>query len=512
MVKGCVARHTLFRNCLHMFSPAMHGVADHTSVHEGDLLWAPSLEWIERTQLTAFTRWAEERTGRIFANYAALWTWSTAEIDELWQAIWDFFDVRSSAPHTAVLEDRAMPGVRWFLGARLNYAEHVLRQERAGEPALLYLDETEPVRKLPWEEFGRQVRRVATYPPERSGTPGDRVVAHLPNIPEPVVAMVATASIGGVWAGVSPDFGTRGALDRPGQLEPTVLVAADGYRYGGRDFDRWREVAEIVAGLPALRVVVQVSMFGTWDGEQGTSWTDVLAGPAVPSAGFECEQVAFDHPLWVLCSSGTTGLSKAIVQGHGGILLVQLKLQSFRLDLQAGDRAFFSTTTGWMMRHFLVSMLLVGAVPVPYDGNPAHPNVDVLWRAAQDSRARLFGASPQFRRADAEGRGRPEGPLRPQCRRDGHARRVARVTGDHRVVLCQGQGRPLDRHRQRRNGLLHRVCRRRVDAPSPRWRDPGPVARSARRGLGRHRSQRRWSGGRAGDHRPDALHARHPVE
>jgi len=265
-----------------MSSTAMHREADQTPLHEGDLLWAPSSEWMERTRLTEFTRWAEGRTGRTFADYAALWTWSTAEIEEFWQAIWDFFDVRSSAPHTAVLEERAMPGARWFPGARLNYAEHVLRQERAGEPALLYLNETEAVRELPWEEFGRQIRLIATYLRERGVRPGDRVVAYLPNIPEAVVAMVAAASIGAVWASVSPDFGTRGALDRLAQLEPAVLLAADGYRYGGRDFDRRGEVAEIVAGLPTLRRVVQVSVLGTWEGEKGTSWTDLLAGPDVP--------------------------------------------------------------------------------------------------------------------------------------------------------------------------------------------------------------------------------------
>jgi acetoacetyl-CoA synthetase len=364
------------------------------AVREGDLLWAPSPEWVDRSTLTAFTRWAQERTGRTFADYDELWTWSTTELEEFWQAIWDFFEVRSSAPHTAVLETRDMPGARWFPGARLNYAEHVLRQEQPGRPALLYVNETQPVRELPWEEFARQVRVVATHLRAGGVRPGDRVVAYLPNIPEAVVAMVATASVGAVWAGVSPDFGARGALDRLGQLEPAVLFCADGYRYGGRAFDRRGEVAEIVAGLPGLREVVHVPVLGLE--QPGTAWAEVLAEPDVAAAEFACEQVAFDHPLWVLFSSGTTGLPKAIVHGHGGILLEQLKLQSFHLDLHAGDRAFFFTTTGWMMWNFLVSMLLLGTVPVLYDGNPAHPDVDALWRAAQDSRARLFGASPTF--------------------------------------------------------------------------------------------------------------------
>ncbi|MGZ4537779.1 MAG: acetoacetate--CoA ligase [Blastococcus sp.] len=365
-----------------------------TTAREGDLLWTPSAERVEGARLTEFTRFAEARTGRRFADYAALYEWSTTELEEFWQAIWDFFDVRSSAPHTAVLEQRTMPGARWFPGARLNLAEHVLRSERPGEPALLYADETHPLRELRWEGFARQVRAVATHLRARGICEGDRVVAYLPNVPQAMVAMLAAASIGAIWASVSPDFGARGALDRLGQLDPAVLFCADGYRYGGRDFDRRGEVAEIVAGLPGLRAVVHVPVLGL--DQPGTPWDDVVSGPAVSAAQFEFAQVPFDQPLWVLFSSGTTGLPKAIVHGHGGILLEHLKLHVLHHDMRPGDRAFFFTTTGWMMWNFLVSMPLAGVVPVLYDGNPSHPDVDVLWRIAQDSRARLFGASPTF--------------------------------------------------------------------------------------------------------------------
>jgi acetoacetyl-CoA synthetase len=383
----------VLRHCLAM-APSAADTATSPAVREGDLLWAPSPERAERTRLAGFTRFAEARTGRSFPAYADLWRWSTTELEEFWQAVWDFFEVRSSAPHTAVLESRVMPGARWFPGARLNFAEHVLAQERPGEAALLAVGETAPLREVRWEDFTRQVRAVATHLRDRGVRPGDRVVGYLPNVPEAVVAMVAAASVGAVWAGCSPDFGSRGALDRLGQLEPVVLVAADGYRYGGRDFDRRGEVADLVAGLPSLREVVHVPVLGLEF--PGTPWDEVLAGPAPEPGEFVCEQVPFDHPLWVLFSSGTTGLPKAIVHGHGGILLEQLKLQAFHLDLRPGDRAFFFTTTGWMMWNFCVSMLLQGIVPVLYDGNPSHPDVDVLWRTAQDSRARLFGASPTF--------------------------------------------------------------------------------------------------------------------
>ena len=377
-----------------MSSTETHGVAGPRSVREGELLWTPSPERIERTRLTAFSRFAEERTGRSFDEYAALWQWSATELEEFWQAIWDFFDVRSSAPPTAVLDQRSMPGAGWFPGARLNYAEHILRMERPGKPALLYLSEAAPLRELAWEEFTRQVRVFATWLRGRGVRPGDRVDA-LPNVPEAMVAMVATASIGAVWASVSP--GLRRPRS-PGSVRPAGADGSDCHRRlplsGDGDFDRRGEVKELEQGLPGLREVVDVPALGLET--TGTPWADIVAGPDVPAAEFACEQVPFDHPLWVLFSSGTTGLPKAIVHGHGGILLEQLKLQAFHLDLRAGDRAFFFTTTGWMMWNFCVSMLLLGVAPVLYDGNPAHPDVDVLWRAAQDSRARLFGTSPTF--------------------------------------------------------------------------------------------------------------------
>src|SRR3954453_3248314 len=222
------------------------------AVREGDLLWTPSADRVARAPLTEFTTFAEARTGRRFSDYAELWAWSTTELEDFWQAVWDFFGIRSSAPHTAVLESRDMPGARWFPGARLNLAERILDQERPGEPALLFADETNPLRELPWEEFTRQVRAVATHLRAGGVGRGDRVVSFLPNVPEAMVAMVGTRSLGAVWASVSPDFGARGALDRLGQLEPVVLFAADGYRYGGKEFDRRGEVAELVAGLPGL--------------------------------------------------------------------------------------------------------------------------------------------------------------------------------------------------------------------------------------------------------------------
>jgi acetoacetyl-CoA synthetase len=369
-------------------------------VGEGELLWTPSAEQVARTNLTAFTAWLARERGLGFADYHALWRWSVDDQDGFWQAIWDYFGVESSAPPTAVLGKRTMPGAEWFPGARLNFAQHALRNERLGDDAVLFLNETTPLTRMPWEEFAGQVRVVATRLRELGVRPGDRVVAYMPNIPQTMIAMLASASVGAIWASCSPDFGLRGAVDRFAQISPKVLFCVDGYRYHGKEFDRRDEVGRLIQALGGLEHVVYLpyrrpddAALASW---RALTWRSMLDHAPVSAEEFRFEQVRFDHPLWVLFSSGTTGLPKAIVHGHGGILLEQLKLQHFHMDLRAGDRAFFFTTTGWMMWNFLLSSLLLGVCPVLYDGNPAYPDVDVLWRMAQDSRATFFGASPTY--------------------------------------------------------------------------------------------------------------------
>lgn len=252
---------------------------------------------------------------------------------------------------------------------------------------------------FPWEDFAGQVRILATRLRALGVRPGDRVCGYLPNVPQAAIAMLAATAIGAVWASASPDFGSRGVIDRFGQLRPKVLFCVDGYRYGGKAFDRRDEVRLIADALPGLEHVIQLPVLDDGDPRPiggGLLWNEVLDHPPVPAEDFTFEHVPFDHPLWVLFSSGTTGLPKAIVHGHGGILLEQLKLQTFHMDLHEGDRPLFFTTTGWMMWNFLISSLLVGACPVLYDGNPAHPEPDVLWRIAQDTRTTFFGASPAY--------------------------------------------------------------------------------------------------------------------
>jgi acetoacetyl-CoA synthetase len=369
-------------------------------VREGELLWTPSAAQIEDANLTKLAKWLMRERGLQFKSYDALWQWSVTELEEFWQAMWDYFGIQSSAPHTRVLGKRSMPGAEWFRGAQLNYAQHVLRNERAGTDALLFMNETTPLTGVSWETFAGQVRILATRLRELGVRPGDRVVAYMPNIPGTMIAMLATTAIGAVWACCSPDFGSRGVIDRIQQLAPKVLFCVDGYRYGGKVFERKKELTEIISALEGLEHVVHLPYLNAED-RHGPSdgallWSDLLEHAAITQAEFKFEQVPFGHPLWVLFSSGTTGLPKAIVQSHGGILLEQLKLQHFHMDYRAGERAFFYTTSGWMMWNFLASMPLSGVCPVLYDGNPAYPAPDVLWKVAQDARAGFFGASPAY--------------------------------------------------------------------------------------------------------------------
>lgn len=367
-------------------------------VAQGQLLWQPSPEQIQHTRLAHYLEWLRHERGRNFVDYHGLWQWSVNDLEGFWQSIWDHFQVQASSPYHAVLGDRTMPGAQWFPGARLNLAEHILRHEQAGD-ALLYLDETSALQGLPWGDFAKQVRTLATYLRESGVMPNDRVVAYLPNVPEAMVALCACAAIGAVWASCSPDFGAEGVLDRVRQLAPKVLLAVDGYRYGGKVFDRRGQVRQIARELDSIEQVIVLPMMFPDESltlDNAIDWRELQARPTLAAADFHCEQLPFDHLLWVLFSSGTTGLPKAIVQSHGGILLEQLKALHLHLDFRPGDAAFIFTTTGWMMWNTLFSALLCGVRPVLYDGHPTWPNTDTLWQILQDSRASFFGTSPTY--------------------------------------------------------------------------------------------------------------------
>jgi len=369
------------------------------SIKESDLLWTPSATRVARSHLTRYLRWLEQR-GHKFENYETLWRWSVSDLPAFWQSMVDFCGLQFSAPPASVLGKRAMPGAEWFPGARLNYAQHALRHERPGEDAIVHLSERRPLAAMKWSEFARQVRVLANWMRALGIAPGDRVVAYLPNTPEAIVAMYATASIGAVWSSCGPDFGARGVLDRYSQLAPKLIFCVDGYSYGGKLFDKRNEIRQIIDGLPTLSHVVHLPYLDPEDltplRPGSLFWADALAGPDPGREVFQFEQVPFAHPLFILFSSGTTGLPKAIIHCHGGITLEQLKLFHFHMDVHARQRMFFFTSTGWMMWNFLASSLLMDVVPVLYDGNPAWPSPDLLWKMADDTGANLFGASPTY--------------------------------------------------------------------------------------------------------------------
>ncbi len=374
-----------------------------TQIQEGALLWKPSAQRLARSHLTKYMAWLAQR-GRPFDDYEALWRWSVEDLEGFWGSIVEFCGVHFSTPPTRILGRREMPGAEWCPGGRLNYAQHALAHERPGEEALLYLSERRPLASLSWTDFARQVRVLATRMRSLGIAPGDRVVAYLPNVPEAMIAMYATASIGAVWSSCGPDFGTRGVLDRYSQLRPKLLFCVDGYSYGGKLFDRRADIREIIGALPSLQHVIYLPYLDPDDltpvlegvAERAIFWADALSGPDPGREVFQFEQVPFAHPLFILFSSGTTGLPKAIIHCHGGITLEQLKLFHFHMDMHARQRMFFFTSTGWMMWNFLSSSLLMDVVPVLYDGNPAWPTPDLLWKMADDTGAHLFGASPTY--------------------------------------------------------------------------------------------------------------------
>jgi acetoacetyl-CoA synthetase len=369
-------------------------------IKEGDLLWTPGPERVANARLTAFVNWLRTDRQRNFDTYAQLWRWSVTDLEGFWQAVWDYFKVESSAPHERVLGNHKMPGAQWFPGARLNFAQHVLRNERPGETAQLFVSERAPLAAISWDEFAGTVRVLATQLRRMGVKPGDRVVAYMPNIPQAMMAMLATTSVGAIWASVSPDFGSRGVLDRLAQLSPKAIFCVDGYLYNGKPFNRKNELAGVIQGLDSLEQVIYLPYLDPADrtppSGKGVLWTDLFNHPPVSAAEFKFEQLPFDHPLWILFSSGTTGLPKAIVHSHGGILIEQLKACAFHMDLGPGDRMFFHTTTGWMMWNFLASSMLVGAVPLLYDGNPAYPDQYTLWRLVQDAKITFCGSSPTY--------------------------------------------------------------------------------------------------------------------
>ena len=367
-----------------------------TEASAPELLRPVATDVRDTTEIGRFLGWLQRERGLEFDGYEALHRWSVDDLEGFWSAIAEFFGVRFATPPERVLGRRAMPGAEWFPGATLNYAEHAVglpedSHTDTDRVAVLAYSQTRDRQTLTWGQLRAQVARARAGLTRLGVGRGDRVVAYLPNIPETLVAFLATASLGAIWSSCAPEFGARSVVDRFGQIEPTVLLAVAGYGYGSKDIVRREQVAEIRAGLPTVRHVVHVP-YGPHALPDTIAWDELLAEQGEPAF----EPMPFAHPLCVLFSSGTTGKPKAIVHSHGGILLEHLKNHGLSWDLRPGDRILWFSTTAWMMWNALVSGLLARASIVMIDGNPLHPDLRWQWRLAEETGATLMGASPGF--------------------------------------------------------------------------------------------------------------------
>jgi acetoacetyl-CoA synthetase len=379
----------------------------------GAILSTPTQADVERARITDYARWLSPRAGvSTDGGYRALWRWSVADPGTFWSTIWDYFDVLGSRGAAAVLQGGAMPEITWFSGSTLNYARNALRTASTDphRTAVIYRSEAGHRGSLSYAELDEQVATVRAALLAIGVRRGDRVAAYLPNSPQALIALLATASLGAIWTSCSPDFGAHAVIDRFAQVTPKVLIAVDGYVYGGKAYDRQHEVAAMTAALPGLAAVIMVDYIGTAASHPTlpvptTPWSSLgdLAAAAAPGPAArrdaprtQFEAVPFDHPLWVLYSSGTTGLPKPIVHGHGGIVLEHLKALCLHMDIGPADVLFWYTTTGWMMWNFVMGALLAGATVVAYDGSAVHPDTAELWRLAADTGVTYLGTGAPY--------------------------------------------------------------------------------------------------------------------
>ena len=364
------------------------------------ILWQASQARRDGLNLTRFLAFLAAR-GQRFQGYDDLWQWSVTDLPGFWSAIAAYFDLRMDGTPSAILTADPMPRTRWFPGTRMNYAEHVLRHENSGDPARTMLhhgSELRPMQTASWAGIAGAVRKLATRLRAMGLGEGDRIVAYMPNLPETVIAMLATTAIGAIWSSAAPEFGAQTVIDRFGQIEPKLVFAANGYRYGGKDFDRAADLNRILAALPSVKHLVMLDYLpgAAAPDHPATPWQDMLSGPEIPAADFRYARVASDHPLWILFTSGTTGLPKPIVQGHHGIVLEHYKSAAFHFELQVGGALFFYSTTGWMVWNTLMWGPLMNGRAVLYDGHPSFPDARLLWRIASETQASVMGISPTY--------------------------------------------------------------------------------------------------------------------
>jgi len=359
-----------------------------------DVLWKPDQEFKESSGIYAFMQWLAREKALKFDSYDKLWSWSTGNYKDFWLYLTEYFDIRFHSGFTEVVSQADMPGVSWFEGATLNYAEHIFQQSSDQRPALVFVNETKCY-KVSWQELSRKVQAFQKYLIDRGIRKGDRVAAYMPNIPETIIAFLAVNSIGAIWSCCAPDFGADTVLERFEQIEPRLLITVDGYQYNGKKYNRTEDIQSIYKALDSVHklVLVDYMSFDT-DRLDIDLWEDIMEDGDDRPPVFEA--VDFNFPIWVLYSSGTTGKPKAITHSHGGMLLEHLKYMHFHNDVKPGENFFWYTTTGWMMWNFLQSSLLAGATAVLYDGSPAFQSLDVLWRLASELPIHHFGTSAPY--------------------------------------------------------------------------------------------------------------------
>ena len=364
-------------------------MADHA-----DILWNPSNEFVQNSGLKKYERWLEEEFDLRFKNYEEFWRWSNDHFEDFWESLWSYFEVISHSDYEQVIDTQTMPGAKWFTGATLNYAEHIFRMKSEDRPALIFANEAGDQRALSWKELETQVASIQEFLRSKGIQKGDRVAGYLPNTPETIACFLAVNSLGAVWSCCSPDFGTNTVIDRFSQIEPKLFFTCDGYQYGGKRINRQEEAQQIADAISSINTVVLIPTLNA-DATlaDATLWEEMIATNATK---ITFEAVDFNHPIWVLYSSGTTGKPKAITHSHGGVLLEHLKYMHFHNDVKVGEHFFWFTTTGWMMWNFLQASMLAGAVPVLFDGSPASPDLNALWKLTEELPIHHFGTSAPY--------------------------------------------------------------------------------------------------------------------